>query len=494
MSVYKTILFVFACSTKLLAQQHIETFSPPNNVVLDFEYHQNLIKVNTAYKSFIRTGINSYEEYSEGYEYLDIEPNEEWIDRIEVKNGRLEIHHQPILSITHVDTSTRSVNPPYTGTYKGVLYKDKVLKGTDYCSNEIRIYKDTAYACFDGLLVYNKDSLLQTYNGDIISAFVYYGHDLGLIQDIIVTKKFWITLTSNGVFELDRQTHEIDTLLLTDFQSTQYSRFTEDLFGWHKNYWFKVDTLSCELSILDTLPSQIKHVDDTKTLFTTDQQVIFNQYLYGTDTILSGSFHSSVPYGENYILLSSNSGLMLYDRIERVLDTVIKAEFNSNSFYRMGDTLFAGSVIGLWKINMNNINQLPRYSLRQKKSWFITYKATIISGIFLLSSLVFFFIGRAKTKLPPVYTPTTSDLKAILEYIDNNIQTVTINSLMTTFNLSQNGLYEICQPLTPGELIRNKRIELIKENLSSKSVKELSQITGFSKAYLQRKVLPELRK
>ena len=65
---------------------------------------------------------------------------------------------------------------------------------------------------------------------------------------------------------------------------------------------------------------------------------------------------------------------------------------------------------------------------------------------------------------------------------------------MTTFNLSQNGLYEICQPYTPGELIRNKRIELIKVNLSSKSVKELSEISGFSKAYLQRQILPELRK
>ena len=474
--------------------QNVEVFSPPNNVVLDFEYHQNLIKVNTAYKSFIRTGINSYEEYSEGYEYLDIEPNEEWIDRIEVKNGRLEIHHRPILSITHVDTSTRSVNLPYTGTYKGVLYKDKVLKGTGYCSNEIRIYNDTAYACFDGLLLYYKDSLIETYNGDIVSAFIYHGHDLGLIQDILVTKQFWIALTSNGVFKLDRRTHEVDTLLLTDFQSTQYSRFTEDLFGWHKNYWFHIDTLTYELNVLDTLPSTIKHVDETKTLFTTNQQVILNQYNYGTDTILSGSFHSSVLYDENYILLSSNSGLIVYDRSKSVLDTIIKAEFNSNSFYITGDTLYAGSVMGLWKINTSNINQLPRYSLSQKENWFNTNKGPILSGIFLLLGFAFFLIGKTKKTRNEIYTPTKSNLSTISEYIDNNIRTVTINSLMTTFNLSQNGLYEICQPLTPGELIRNKRIELIKENLSSKSVKELSEISGFSKAYLQRKVLPQLRK
>ena len=474
--------------------QNVEVFCPPNDAVLSYDYQNDFITVRTAHNKFIRTAINSYEEYSEKYEYLDLKHNEEWIDRIEVKNGCLEIHHRPVLSITHVDTSTRSVNLPYTGTYKGVLYKDKVLKGTSYCSNEIRIYNDTAYVCFDGLLLYYKDSLIEAYNRGIVSGFIYYGQDLGLIQDILVTKQFWITLTSNGVFKLDRRTHEVDTLLFTDFQRAQQSRFTNDLFGWHKNYWFKIDTLTYELNVLDTLPSTIKYVDETKSLFTTDQEVILNGYHNGTDTLLSGAFHSAVAYNQNYILLSSNSGLIVYDRVKSVLDTIIKAEFNSNSFYIMGDTLYAGSVMGLWKINMSNINQLPNYSLRQKENWFNTNKGPILSGVFLLLGFVFFLIGKAKNTRNEIYTPTKSNLSAILEYIDNNIQTVTINSLMTTFNLSQNGLYEICQPLTPGELIRNKRIELIKVHLSSKSVKELSEISGFSKAYLQRQILPELRK
>lgn len=488
-------LFLLLIALKVSCHaQNVEVFCPPNDAVLSYDYQNDFITVRTAHNKFIRTGINSYEEYSEKYEYLDLKHNEEWIDRIEVKNGCLEIHHQPVLSLMHIDTSIRSVNFPYIGTYKGILYNNKVLKGGDYCNSEIRLYNDTAYVCFDGLLVYYSDSLIQTYDGDIIATFIYHGHDLGLIQDIIVTKQFWITLTSHGIFKLDRQTHEVDTLLLTDFQSAQNSRFTNNLFGWHKNYWFQIDTLTYELNVLDTLPSTIKYVDETKTLFTTDQEVILNDYYYGTDTLLRGAFHSAVRYNQNYILLSSNSGLIVYDRVKSVLDTIIKAEFNSNSFYIMGDTLFAGSVMGLWKINMNNINQLPSYSLRQKENWFKANMGRILSAIFLLLGFVFFLVGKTKKTRNEIYTPTNSNLSTISEYIDNNIRTVTINSLMTTFNLSQNGLYEICQPLTPGELIRNKRIELIKENLSSKSVKELSEISGFSKAYLQRKVLPELRK
>ena len=492
---YRLSLLLLLTVLKVICHaQNVEVFCPPNDAVLSYDNQNDFITVRTAHNKFIRTGINSYEEYSEKYEYLDLKHNEEWIDRIEVKNGCLEIHHQPVLSITHIDTSTRSVNFPYTGTYKGVLYNNEVLKDADYCSNEIRLYNDTAYVCFDGLWVYYLDSLIQTYNGDIISAFIYHGHDLGLIQDILVTKQFWIALTSNGVFKLDRRTHEVDTLLVTDFQSAQHSRFTDGLFGWHKNYWFQIDTLTYELNVLDTFPSTIKYVDETKTLFTTDQEVILNRYYNGTDTLLSGAFHSAVLYNQNNILLSSNSGLIVYDPIKSVLDTIIKAEFNSNSFYIMGDTLYAGSIMGLWKINMSNINQLPFYSLRLKENWLNTNKGPILSGIFLLLGFAFFLIGKGKKIRNEIYTPTNSNLSTISEYIDNNIRTVTINSLMTTFNLSQNGLYEICQPLTPGELIRNKRIELIKENLSSKSVKELSEISGFSKAYLQRKVLPQLRK
>lgn len=474
--------------------QNFEIFSPPNDVVLNFEYHHKLIKVNTAYESFVRTGINSYEKFDRTIDYSKITLPIESIDEVQIIEGRLEIKHESVVSISHSDKEVRAYNYPYFGSYTGIFYEDELLEGPRYCSNQIRIFNDTTYVCFDGLLIYYKDKLLDCFNGDIIGSFSYNGNDFGLILDILVTKGYWFALTTNGLFKLEKGNNKIDTLLYTPFLGNPYySRFADDNFGWHNQYWFELDTNLNTLRILDTLPDVIKYVDVTKTLFVTTEEVIQNRYIFGKRKLFVGDFHSAIMRDSSFIL-TSNSGIIYFDETKKKLDTIIRAEFNSNSTHISGDTLIAGSTTGLWKINMSKLDKLPFYT-RNKNQDGSKLKTIIICSVFYIALGLFYLLFyRKNKKIAKALPPEVSNIKLITEHIDKNIRTITINSLMTTFNLSQNGLYEICQPYTPGELIRNKRIELIKVNLSSKSVKELSEISGFSKAYLQRKVLPQLRK
>ena len=129
--------------------QNFEIFSPPNDVVLNFEYHHKLIKVNTAYESFVRTGINSYEKFDRTIDYSKITLPIESIDEVKIIEGRLEIKHESVVSISHPDKEVRAYNYPYFGSYTGIFYKDELLEGTRYCSNQIRIFNDTTYVCFD---------------------------------------------------------------------------------------------------------------------------------------------------------------------------------------------------------------------------------------------------------------------------------------------------------------------------------------------------------
>jgi len=79
-----------------------------------------------------------------------------------------------------------------------------------------------------------------------------------------------------------------------------------------------------------------------------------------------------------------------------------------------------------------------------------------------------------------------SKFKEIEEFIDNNISSVNINILCEKFNMYPKDLYELMDNRKPGELIRKKRIALVKKMREEKSSeKEISLKSGFSINYLR---------
>ena len=116
---------------------------------------------------------------------------------------------------------------------------------------------------------------------------------------------------------------------------------------------------------------------------------------------------------------------------------------------------------------------------------------------FLVSLFVLLiFIKRKKSTLNSRFEKDVIATKEIVErYIYENITIVTIDNLRSHFNLSQNTLYEICAPVSPGTIIKNERIRIVKDLLKTNaSIELLVERSGFSKTYLKRTVIPELTK
>ena len=66
-------LFLLLIALKVSCHaQNVEVFCPPNDAVLSYDYQNDFITVRTAHNKFIRSEINSYEEYSEKHVYLDL--------------------------------------------------------------------------------------------------------------------------------------------------------------------------------------------------------------------------------------------------------------------------------------------------------------------------------------------------------------------------------------------------------------------------------------
>jgi len=79
------------------------------------------------------------------------------------------------------------------------------------------------------------------------------------------------------------------------------------------------------------------------------------------------------------------------------------------------------------------------------------------------------------------------DIKYKIEkFIDLNLNKVSIEKIKNEFKLSNYTLYNIMDRKNPGEIIRRKRLFLVK-NLRKQGVpeKEISKKTGFSLNYLR---------
>ena len=114
--------------------------------------------------------------------------------------------------------------------------------------------------------------------------------------------------------------------------------------------------------------------------------------------------------------------------------------------------------------------------------WFL-----IIIGILLLGSLGYLIIHRRIKNSYASISNVLFERKDIENYIDSNLNQVTIISIKEHFNLSNRSLYEILKPLKPGQLIAQKR-KLKADKLYNDGAdnETIAKITGFSTSYLKK--------
>ena len=81
----------------------------------------------------------------------------------------------------------------------------------------------------------------------------------------------------------------------------------------------------------------------------------------------------------------------------------------------------------------------------------------------------------------------------ILDYINNNLSTVSILDLCNEFELSQQELYNYFKGTSPGKTIKQLRLERAKTLWKANtSIDSIAADTGYSLKYLKQKVIPTL--
>jgi len=403
--------------------------------------------------------------------------------------------------------SVRAITENYIGTYGGVIRKGDSSKILNYTNSYIREYDKATFICWDGLYVFC-DSIKKNYHSGISSGVNVKGKQLGIAKDIIeIEHPNYLINTDKGFFNINIIEDEA-TLISNDFSEVNFVNWfekpksisNETLFS-YKNKIFSINLLTFDISTLFEFQNEITSVYANgleEIYILLDSSLIrFNKY-NGEQSVIMENLRlvNDVGVFENFVFVTTDLGLHLYDRYTKVIQkNVLNDELNKKAFFIGKDTLFLGGVNGLYKFDYSGISNLFLTKVNQSKPVensfiqdIIKLKWQILSCVLLLlviSNLMIYKKYKNEQKLKYV---VSVDLKSDIEkYINENISSVNIETIKSTFNLSNNQLYSYMGNVNPGEVIRRKRVSLVKKlRKANTSEQEISTLTGFSISYLKK--------
>ena len=404
--------------------------------------------------------------------------------------------------------SIRTISKNYIGTYGGIFDSNKKpLSYPDYTDGKIKDFGDLSFICWHGLTVLKNNEILKDYLDPDYSGVQISSQNLGSARDIEKIKdNEYILFTEIGVYVINIEQDTVEKILENGLPSgISFIERNEvkgllTIFFHNDKLIYKYTTSTKNLEPVfksDTkIISSIGVSNDD--FFLLDQGLKFveiskNKIKQIKDTI---NLSNDITTFENQILVTKNSGLDIYNPVSDLyVENIIVDEFNSKANFVDNETLFLGSTSGLYKLNKDNIYELYFNKLNNKEKIqapeYEYSKLEIILILLLIIFIVYIIVGTIKfysIKSVVVATPETRNIYPEIEtFIEENLSTVSIKMICRKFNLSALELYKLNPKIKPGELIRTKRVNKVRE-LRKKKISEqvISKRTGFSLSYLKK--------
>jgi len=423
-----------------------------------------------------------------------------------ISNGKLFVYEENSFNIKTLG-SVRAISENYIGTYNGVRRKGDSEEILPYTNSYIREFDNATFICWDGLYVIN-DSINKNYFSETYGEVLIKDRLLGRAKDIIEIKHpHYIYTSDKGIYNVN---------IIEESVSLISNEFSDADFFWNgipveyrdgkswffnKNKIFNIDLNTFDISPLFEFQEEIKSVyvrgNQEIYVLLESKLLLLDQTSDSQEVVMENlRLLNDVGVFENFVFITSDLGVHLYDRDSKTFQqNIINDEFNKKAFFIGKDSLLLGGVNGLYSfdyISISNLFLKKRYQSVSADNSFLLitkkYKWQILAGLVLLlmiTNLIFYFKYKTAQKLKYV---VSEELKSEIEaFIDENISSVNIEALKSEFNLSNNQLYSYMGNVNPGEIIRKKRLALVKKlRRANESEEVISKKTGFSVSYLKK--------
>jgi hypothetical protein len=421
--------------------------------------------------------------------------------------GRLYIFDILPFEYSFPNHSIRTISKDMLGTYSGIYLRRKRLTGqiSGFVDGYIRQFGDRAFICNYELMVLEIKALDSGSIKIGNNCFVYSEPTKLFINDVFPSpdKEHYYVATQDKLILTDYN-FKSDTILYTSNNNKGPIGFITGGKGvptfFDNNELLRSSYETGSISSLIKLNEPImagEYIGKQIYLITSRGLYRFNTNQQIEKLMDIEKAHSLIGLSGSELLISTDHGLYLFNIVNRTLSIIIKGiEFNRRALYKNENTIYAGSINGLYTIQIADIPKL----IEDNKSQLLQATATynLVGIIIALGSLFLFFgfillrykkkLRSAENLLESISGPKEEVTREkVEEFILNNLPNASIKTIMDKFKLNGKQLYVILKPDRPGSIIQKIRMEALKKmREENKTNQEISEVTGLSVSYLKK--------
>ncbi|MDE0967627.1 MAG: hypothetical protein OR998_05950 [Flavobacteriaceae bacterium] len=415
-------------------------------------------------------------------------------DLFVIARGKLLIYSNLTYSFKSIG-SVRSINDNSVGTYGGVYINGNKLEKITYTDGQIKEFDSITFVCYNGLLSFKDNIETKLYNND---NSIRTKGEYGAISNIFeIGNSNYLLISDKGLFNYDYNSNNFKLIYTASKKIIPLRNKIESRIKDRGEFHFiddkKYISINVNSNIIEIIDGNIGfEINDIleSDINGNDFYAISNNNLLlslkRTTEGLSlskkipiiNTAHTISDY-DNLIFLSGNNGLSVFEKTkEKIINSYIVDEFNSNAVYKEKNKISFGSIHGVYSID--NVLDFERNLI------FKDYKINSQKPYLYFVALIFIFILIIIIKkLNKKHISDDQLISNIKRFINKNLSIVTLKMLESEFNLDYNDINSINKNFKPAKYIKILRLELTKKMLlNGKSISEVSSRTGYSETYL----------
>jgi hypothetical protein len=449
----------------------------------------------TTYSRMLPFSSESRDEYHAGTE-----------DFFFITSGG-KMHIYEILPFDHRyrNHSVRTASRNFVGTYSGIYYRGQKLDASarfpGFTDGRIREINGKAFICYSSLLIADlrggeslpagRLDLPKGYSSDWASDILYSTYHK---QYIVSAKSDLMAINealteAHPLFKVKEKDAEVT--LLGENRGSVYFAAGKAFMSINPTTKYTKVNFTLTEPILDGFIGNLSNY------------LLCSEGLYAVNADGSSKklttlkkAHTLQHLGGSDFVIATDAGLYRYNTASNKLSELIKGvEFNRRGLYLQGDSLFAGSIDGLYVLDARYLDQLADRTAKMAGGKqpvpysIITLIVTLILFVAILSYLLYRLrirLRSIKDEMPDGAVTRTSR-EDVEIFIRENLAQASLKSIAERFQTNNAVIYSLLEPEKPGAFINRLRMVQVKKlRKEKKSAKEISQLTGFSEYYVRK--------
>lgn len=428
--------------------------------------------------------------------------------------GRIYIFDIVPYHYSFANHSIRSISENLVGTYSGIYFKGVRigLPSPNFCDGYIHEYDGKAFVCYDVLMIADSIQSQQANQFDTSKLrFLDYGKSH--IRDLykLPANGNYYAATNQELLLMNKSEYQFKKI----YQSRNKKNEINILGNNYMILLFSDGNNLLSYNAVNAHTDTLKILDDAILDGTNDNRNIYlltNKALYLFKSDNSFSLLATIPKAHTIkmisnteLVIATDDGLYQFNTLNLILNPlIVGVEFNRRALFLKDNKLYAGSINGLYTIDVNDFDELIKRNKAEIEGvklpvWFYY----IGMGIGLISIMLIYLLISARKKLEQAETKIEElnishtevleqlesplDREQIEAYIRENLSTASLKSITSHFETTTRDIYKIIEPEKPGSIIQKLRLELLIEmKKSGADSEQIAEATGLSVSYIRK--------